>query len=330
MMNDNAKILPRISVIIPVRNRDDVILRTLNALENQDYDQSLYQVIVVDDASTDETLDQLIAFSADTRIDFKIIQGPGKGAGYARNLAMEHAQGEILLFLDGDTIPELDLVRKHVELHEQHYHPVCIMGRVDMSLELDNHRQYRLFDTEMPFHSDKMQRVDWQMYRAANTSITWSAIHSIGGFDLELKAAEDTELAWRLNDKGIPIYYYNSLVCMHHHPIDVEGYMEKGAMYGLAVGVWYKKAPEIRRELVSRYGVTAPELTVFRKLKHTFRSVFINRYTFPLIVKSGKIMRKIWLKGSEILLKSAFRFNTRKAFANYVFSNTGNIAAGRS
>ena len=56
-----------------------------------------------------------------------------------------------------------------------------------------------------------------------------------------------------------------------------DGYMHKGSMYGQAVGLWYTREPELRKELVARYGVTAPELPWSRQIKHGLRTLVIDK-----------------------------------------------------
>ena len=81
-----------ISVIIPTYNEETVILDCLKSLSNQTYKD--YEIIVVDDGSTDKTLDKLK--------NIKVLHQNHLGAGAARNLGAKQAKGDILVFVDAD------------------------------------------------------------------------------------------------------------------------------------------------------------------------------------------------------------------------------------
>ena len=90
-----------ISVIIPVYNEEKVIGRCLESLARQTLKPK--EIIVVDDGSMDGTLKAIeIAASQTPRNDIKILRQDHKGAGAARNLGVNHATGDILVFVDAD------------------------------------------------------------------------------------------------------------------------------------------------------------------------------------------------------------------------------------
>jgi len=108
---------PAVSVIIPVRNCADTIRESLQSVFDQDF--SDYEIIVVDDGSTDKTMDILSSFA--DRI--KILRQQGRGAASARNLAINHSRGRYLAFLDADDswfpsklFLQYDYLEKHPEI----------------------------------------------------------------------------------------------------------------------------------------------------------------------------------------------------------------------
>lgn len=88
--------MPKISIIIPTLNEEDYLPNTLESIKNQNFKD--YELIIADSFSEDSTLDIAKKFRA------KIIKTPKKGPGAARNAGAKIAEGEILLFLDADTI----------------------------------------------------------------------------------------------------------------------------------------------------------------------------------------------------------------------------------
>lgn len=105
--------MSKVSVIIPVYNGKDYIKGTLECIANQSFQDM--EVIVVDDGSTDNTADIVKDFQVNHQ-QIQYIYQKKKNAGVARNLGMEKASGEYLLFLDGDDLFEEDLVE---ELYHQ-------------------------------------------------------------------------------------------------------------------------------------------------------------------------------------------------------------------
>ncbi len=314
-MKKQLELKPRISVIIPSHNRYHVLRDVLYGLEKQDCSKYSYEVIVVDDGSTDETAEFLNKFSNQTTMNFRPVIGKCGSASASRNLGIEHAKGDYILFLDADTIPEEALVLRHLQ-HQNHFgdSKVCIIGQVSMSPELDHARQARLWETEFNFEQADLIELEWWKYRTANTSVKKSLLEKLGGFNTKLLAAEDTEIAYRLSQTNVRFYYDESIIATHYHPIDLENYLQKGEVYGQAVGRWYQMNPELRRDLVMRYGVYAVELPLESKIKYFMRSLVVNRVTLPIIVFLGRLVRQYWFMASDGLYKCAYKYRIRRAF----------------
>ena len=91
----------QLSVIIPTRNRAETLFTTLVSIENQTLDQSLFEVIVCDNNSTDNTSDIAHSF-ADKFQHFKYIKTLEPGLHVGRNKGFQEAKGDILVFIDDD------------------------------------------------------------------------------------------------------------------------------------------------------------------------------------------------------------------------------------
>jgi glycosyltransferase involved in cell wall biosynthesis len=88
---------PLVSVVLPTRSRASLLPRAIESILTQSYPR--WELIVVDDASTDDTAAVLASFD-DQRI--RIYRGAGQGVGAARNLALDHAKGDLIAYVDDD------------------------------------------------------------------------------------------------------------------------------------------------------------------------------------------------------------------------------------
>lgn len=102
-----------ISAVVPAYNAEQYIEDALNSLIRQTY--KLTEIIVIDDKSSDTTLQKIEAFSQVSSIPIKIIQHPvNQGVSAARNNGIDAAAGEWILFLDADDVAEAELVQEAV------------------------------------------------------------------------------------------------------------------------------------------------------------------------------------------------------------------------
>ncbi len=110
----------RLSVLIVTHNQSNILRFQIAALEKQaGILPSELEVIVTDDASEVSEIKQIEAILSRTALSSRLLQQKGDRfwAARARNRAIACARGEVLLFLDGDMIPEVDVSAKHVALH---------------------------------------------------------------------------------------------------------------------------------------------------------------------------------------------------------------------
>ena len=111
----------KVSVVIPTRNRASQIEFCIDALTNQTLPKDQFEVIVVDDGSSDDTASRLLPYQQ--KIDLKIIK-TGRSdeafrAARARNLGADHARGEILVFIDSDIVADPFLLAEHLKSHHR-------------------------------------------------------------------------------------------------------------------------------------------------------------------------------------------------------------------
>jgi glycosyltransferase involved in cell wall biosynthesis len=113
---------PLVSVVIPTYNRADLLLETLEGVFKQTLND--FEVIVVNDGSTDNTLERLSPLQRQYESKFRIVTQPNCGVGVARNRGLEEAAGKYVALLDHDDLWKPDKLRIQVKFLESH--PECV------------------------------------------------------------------------------------------------------------------------------------------------------------------------------------------------------------
>ncbi|MCG5512082.1 glycosyltransferase family 2 protein [Ectothiorhodospira shaposhnikovii] len=208
-----------ISVILCTRNRSTQLLGTLASLERQDF-QHPWELIVVDNGSTDDT-DQVIQnFMAKTRISIRAVFEPAAGLSKARNRGITHGKGAFLAFTDDDCYPDpgwLSMIYKCFLQEDVDY---C-GGRLLLYDPLD--RRVSIQESEDKQKIPAGQFVGAGLILGANMAFKREAIVGLRGFDERLGAGtrfcsgEDTDMFRRMSIAGFDGIYEPGLVVYHHH-----------------------------------------------------------------------------------------------------------------
>src|SRR5690606_619186 len=107
------------SVVIPTYNRAEILKETLESLFNQSVDIRDYEVIVVNDGSTDHT-DKVVAAFKRKYKNLKYLKQRNQGQGVARNTGLKEAKGKVVVLIGDDIIPTQDFLFEHQKYHYLH------------------------------------------------------------------------------------------------------------------------------------------------------------------------------------------------------------------
>jgi len=105
------------SIIIPTCNRKELLKLSLHSFNYQDYTKDSFEVIVIDDGSIDGTSDMIKSLKVNYKLIF-LRNEKNRGPAYARNLGLQNANGEIIIFSDSDCIVPSNFVSGHLKHHE--------------------------------------------------------------------------------------------------------------------------------------------------------------------------------------------------------------------
>jgi len=218
-----------VSVIVPVRNRPEDLRACLESLQGLEYPTDRLEVIVVDDASEDDT--PLQASSFPVRL---ISMGERKGASSCRNLGASEARGDVLAFLDSDCTVEPSWL---VELLPAFKNPrtAGVGGWVDSCFNdkaLDRYEKVRssLFMGPWPKASSREDRFFY--VPSCNLLVKKEAFLRVEGFREDLAVGEDVDLCWRLQDAGCGMEYRPSGRVFHKHRNRLGAFFSRRFDYG--------------------------------------------------------------------------------------------------
>lgn len=241
-----------LSVVIPTKDRAEALARTLDALEAQEADGAALEAVVIDNGSSDGTLELMRARDAGGTLSVKLLEQPRGGPAAARNAGAQAATGEVLLFLGDDTEPaDPRLLRAHLDLHAARPEPEYgVLGRITWTPRKPVTPFMRWLENGGPqFHYCELEPgpVDASSYfYSSHASIKRSLFERVGGFDVRFPTAavEDTELGVRLADAGLELDYHPELLVLHDHPTTPAQSLRRSEAVGRSAALYNRLRPD--------------------------------------------------------------------------------------
>lgn len=208
MMNLTTKEF--VSVIVPVFNDLERLKLCLHALLNQTYPSEKYEIIVVDNGSTESLLSIQNGFP-------HIILGQelSSGSYSARNKGITIAKGEIIAFTDSDCIPSSDWLEQGTNALLSHPNCGIIAGKVELFFhDPDKPTLIELYEKVSAFPQEKYVK-ERQFGVTANLLTFKTVIDTVGQFNNSLKSGGDREWGRRVTNHGYQVIYADT-VCVKH------------------------------------------------------------------------------------------------------------------
>lgn len=228
---------PRYSVVVPAYNASSTIAACLDALLAQSVPPDAYEIVVVDDGSTDDTA------AVASRYPVRLLRQAHAGPASARNLGARSARGEYLLFTDADCAPVSDWIAEVVRPLEADPGVAAAKGAYRTR---QTSLIARLAQAELEEKYARLRRlgsIDFvDTYSAAfRRDAFWEA----GGFDSAFRAAsnEDTQLSFELVSRGWRLAFAERAVVHHRHAESLGRYLLRKYRHGYWRARVYRRHP---------------------------------------------------------------------------------------
>lgn len=243
---------PGISVIIPTYNREILLAKTLDSLCLQTLGNNYYEVIVIDDGSTDSTLEVVNKYLELLNITYFYQEHCGFRVAKARNVGISSANYSVCLFLDSGVLAATDLLETHLNAHMSAGSDIAYVGYAYAFAEFDkiqltNNLDFNSYD-ELNTLFSEVSAIDsykdtryfglqklgltfsdlktpWLLFWTCHASCSTYALLKVNGFDehFESWGGEDIELALRLYKNNVHIALLQTaqtIHCPHERTVD--------------------------------------------------------------------------------------------------------------
>ena len=244
-----------ISVVIPTYNRLPILEKCLRALESQRLSDALegFEVVVVDDGSTDGTVDWLY-HRQDEFPHVRLVQQEHGGPAEGRNRGVHHARGDVIVFIDSDLVVTEGFLVCHAQALQRSWQQrgdrLCFTyGAVVNTADFEDPTRER----------HKLRDLSWAYFATGNVAIDREVLEASGLFDtgFRLYGWEDLELGERLRRMGVVLVRCPEAVGYHWHPAlrldqipDLVRVERERAKMGL---VFYRKHPTRRVRYIIQF-----------------------------------------------------------------------------
>lgn len=286
-----ALVTPYLSVVVISWNQLPALRRLIPQLLDQNYAQESYELIVVDDGSTDGTHEWLASLNSDR---FRVVTGTtNAGRSASRNRGIREAHGKVIVMIDGDHTVQTDFLAVHASRHRGE---ACVI--VGKSV-FDDHPDFRAMNYYLN-HCGAIKLptdrpIPGRYFVTGNCSVPRELLLQVGLFDERFSAwgGEDLDLGVRLVATGVPIYGEPRALAVHHHLRPLDDLLHNLFIYGReSIPLLIAKHPHLFKELNLDRSLRSPDNT--SRFSASYRFLFRCLFLAP-IYHSVRLVVK-WLR----------------------------------
>lgn len=314
----------RITVVIPTFNRALQLKQCLESLTVQTLSDKEYEVIVVDDSSTDNTFVEYSRLNLPA--SFKYIKQQHGGSSAARNKGAREAKGELILFFDDDVVADKNLLKSHLEAHKKWPHS-SVLGFTPFAeglprtsvMEYHRTRWDNIFNAVDFFQGQR--EIPFNFFITLNLSVERSDLETIGLFNVSFNAAfEDTELGLRFANAGIPHRFCKEALAWHRPVLTEKSLTERQMRDGYRAGHYYKDHPDNKAmndamNVNHVLGYPHRERSMLSRFRESLRQSLLNSKTVNILLFLGaSTPRLVPFRLAQYFLKLVVGYYYAKGF----------------
>jgi glycosyltransferase involved in cell wall biosynthesis len=282
-----------LTVVITSYNRRELLRRCLDSLAVQTLDDSRFEVLVLDDGSSDGTTEMVESLSTPYRL--RLLSGKQRRWARARNAGVEVAEGRVCLHVDDDIICGAEMLAGHVAAHAEGERIVAIGKLTQAPPDADDWYAHAFAQGLNEHYDELLHRPPaWTDCYGANLSTTRAVYLEIGGFATDLTAAIDLEFGFRLVEAGCTLRYLPDADGIHDDQKLSQRMLEDAKAAGRDHPRVVEKHPSTESQMLDWVGPAGPvELTIRKALVVTRIPPVALAVLGRLLPGSGRKM--IWL-----------------------------------
>lgn len=306
----NSQMAISVSIIAPTHNTGRRVLDLLDALDRQTFPRERFEVILVDDASGDDTPDLAAGGGRATVIRLEEHGGPY----VARNRGIEAACGELLAFTDGDCVPDPRWIERGVAAFERGDVDL-LAGHLDTPLG-DRPNLATLFDAGL--HYDQERYASEGYAAGGNMWVRRSTLERFGHFNERLLTGGDQEFGRRVTSAGGTIRYARDVIVGHAARTSLRSVAKKQFRLGYqwAQHLYHSTGPLSRRPLLCAHPRSYLPRTTLPMLPRLEEKGFVpsRRRRLELVVAQYLFIRVPMLAGNLAGVAKERRLPPRSRF----------------
>lgn len=220
-----------ITVVVPTLNRKEKLKDCLESLLKQDYPRYLYEVIVVDDGSSDGTAEMIKELSL-SKHNIRYLYQPNKGPAAARNLGIRQSRADIVAFSDNDCVLSPSWIKDMLEAHNAYPEAAAIGGVTKVNFaNIKSAVSQSLSDGAIETDISGTREVIF--FPTCNVSFKRKYIANEAFNELfPYPAGEDLEFFWRIFKKGRRFIYKQDIEVFHNCHPDLSSFLRQAYLYG--------------------------------------------------------------------------------------------------
>jgi glycosyltransferase involved in cell wall biosynthesis len=277
--------IPRVSIVLPVYNREKQIARSINSILEQSFDD--FELIVIDDCSTDKT-EHIVRAYTDNRLHYIKLKA-NVGGAKARNIGIGFARAELVAFQDSDDEWHSNKLEINIKILDEFKCVSAICSRMSYEESIENIQELKNKNKAALLQIHHAQLMTKNIVGTPSLVVRRGFLHELRGFDVRMQRYQDWELALRLTKFGNLYFIEEALVTVHN----TEGSISKN-----------EKARKMALVRLYRFYIKG------RSVSCQMKAVWLNRV--------GDSMLKLGLLRGRVLILMAWKIYPMNFF--YLFS----------